>query len=329
MSGQQDRHLSPDGLGQFLAAGVRATVPLEGEPAAQLQIDPPSGELALDVAWPSDLSLELEPYARLAVDVVHHDGQRWARISIHGSDVLQPAYPVLCAIADRVQQDGLPLNGAVRESLHRYRMLLETQERLSTDAEIGLFGELLVLRHLLSVVGPEEGLAAWLGTLGEEHDFSLPELDLEVKTTQSERRRHWIGSLTQLVAAPDRDLWLVSVQVTAAGAAADGRTLSGLIDEIRSSLASEERSAFDGGLSEAGYTHEAARLYTRLLVLRASPAAFDTSVAAFPRLTPEMLDGAGADLSRIPEVSYTVDLSGLPPGHLDLLAGLITGADDG
>jgi hypothetical protein len=99
------------------------------------------------------------------------------------------------SIADRIQPAGADPLEAFVDTLEVRRSILTERSRMSATAEIGLFGELLVLQAVISTAAATP--TAWRGGLGEEHDFGLPDVDAEIKTTTGERRRHWIHGLTQ------------------------------------------------------------------------------------------------------------------------------------
>src|SRR5207302_797447 len=103
---------------------------------------------------------------------------------------------------------------ALDETLAIWSRVLARRSRMSRDHEVGLYGELLLVRALMTAWTVGEAVASWRGPAAEEHDFGLPQFDVEVKTTTSERRRHWITSLTQLMPTRSRPLWLISIQVT-------------------------------------------------------------------------------------------------------------------
>ena len=64
---------------------------------------------------------------------------------------------------------------------------------MTATAEIGLFGELLVLQALISTRAAAP--TAWRGGLGEEHDFGLPGVDVSDVTSP----REWPGFEMALV----------------------------------------------------------------------------------------------------------------------------------
>jgi hypothetical protein len=308
------RHLTVERLTEYLNSGVLAAVSIPGTPQVMLVINPQAHELAVEVPWNGESVASLSEYAHLEASVVVRDRKDWARLSITDPSQLFDAYPVLCAVADRIQLEGKTFNEAVIDVVGSFRDLLASLARLSPEREVGLFGELIVFRRLITAVGIHVALAAWSGPSAEEHDFGLPDMDLEVKTTTSEERRHWIGSLSQLRATPGRVLRLVSIQLTAAGAA-PGASLPGLVAAVRNQIYDRNAlTAFNDRLSAGGWRDDQADLYSRSFRLRTLPAVFLVS-DTFPALTEAVLDWAGLSVERFLEVSYRLDLKGLPTEH--------------
>ena len=126
----------------------------------------------------------------LTAHTVHHDGQRMIEIAVTDPRLFVDAYPLLCAVADRVQLDQQTLTAALAETLRRLGHLLQTENVLSQEKEIGLVGELLFLAGIAHVVGPDAALTAWRGRQAEEHDFGLDE------TTSRSRPRRRSGAHT-------------------------------------------------------------------------------------------------------------------------------------
>ncbi|WP_181773439.1 PD-(D/E)XK motif protein [Amycolatopsis pittospori] len=243
--------------------------------------------------------------ARVAV----HDGVPFFEVAVTTPALFSDAYPLLCSMADRIQISGLSPSDALWATLDKMSRLLLAPDALSREREVGLFGELLFLAGLFEVVGVEKALEAWRGGT-EEHDFGLPTMDIEIKTTIGERRRHWVESLTQLEPTLGRPLWLVSHQLTPAGAG-DGRFLSDLVDTIRAKIDSgASRYGFESTLAEAGWNDDHRSRLTTRWTQRSASQAYPV-VDTFPRLTQSALLNSGVRLSLIPDVRYRIDLTDL------------------
>ncbi len=220
-------------------------------------------------------------------------------------------YAILCLVADRIQLAGRSVSVAVTETIHMLGKLLRGHGSISPEREVGLFGELVTLRSLINYPDAEGAVGGWLGPSAEEHDFSLREIDLEVKTTLSEGRAHWISSLTQLVPSMGKPLWLVSHQLTAAGPD-QGRTLAELISEVRAALNGAVLADFNRRLTVAGWRESSVHEKWRRFRSRSAPVLYLVD-EGFPCLTPANLAGAGPGTSAITEVRYRLDLSTVPP----------------
>jgi hypothetical protein len=307
-----DRHVSFSTLDDYILANVLVTLPIDGEPAASLTIDAANELLTLDVAWDGEQPPDIGGYVYITTDVRHHHRQNWVSLIVHGKRFFADAYPLIRSVVDAVQLEHTTFATAVRESVGQYQELLTASGRMSDNAEVGLWGELLVLHHLFATMPATRALASWRGgDQTEEHDFGLTDDDLEIKTTIGENRRHWIGSLTQLQPTPDRRLWLTSIQVTGAGVG-PGYRLPDLIDQIGTGLPDNDRDTFRGRVERMGYRTTQAPDTYRLLRLRTAPATFRVD-DTFPRLTRAALASGDVDATRIEQVAYTVKLDGLTP----------------
>lgn len=314
-----DRHLDPANLDDYLAAGVPAIIPIEGEPPLRLIIDPKQARIAirgfLDTAGEIP---KLEQYKYLQAATGTDSNGDWVEFAAYGRSTIRQAYPLLVAVADRVQLKGDLFGTAIQRVISAFRDLLSSLSRLSEAGEVGLYGELVVLDHLIGGIGEHSAVASWRGPRFEEHDFGLPDLDIEVKTTMSEERRHLISSLTQLMASANRTLWLISIQLTTGGSA--GTTLSAMVNKISERLSNVEvKAQYFEKLRHNGWRNEESHLYERTFNIRSQVKAFRISTS-FPAITPSLLEGAEFPIERITSLSYGLNLTGLvddpPPPEL-------------
>lgn len=304
------RHVSMGSFDRYLASRVPVVFPVQGSPEAFVFIEPIKPELGLRVEVRADVDAPETRLSNIIARIVVRDGKRFLEVVVTVSALFRDAYPVLCSMADRIQVGGLPPVAALRATLEKMSSLLSAPDSMSREREVGLFGELLVVGGLISMLGAEDAIQAWRGGQAEEHDFGLPELDVEVKTTTSERRVHWIESLTQLVPTRNRPLWLVSHQVTAAGTG-NGHTVPDLVNVIRARIGSgTARDGFENALSDSGWRENDREPLVTRWTRRTESIAYPV-VGTFPRLTPDALRRSALPLDRIPEVRYRVDLDGL------------------
>ena len=318
-----DRHLSWSNLLEYLDTDAPAIVRIAGAPHIDLVIEPDEQCIALRGPWPEGGDIpDLAGYRHLGTRVGTAPSGDWVEFAVRGNDVLREAYPMLVAVADHVQLHGDGMGTAIGRVLSTYRELLSSLGRLSEHQELGLFGELLVLEHLIGSIGEHRAVDSWRGPAREEHDFDLGDFDIEVKTTLSEDRSHRISTLTQLQPSPARGLWLVSVQLTTRGAG--GTTLAESIEQTASRLSDPLLKArFADRLTAVGWDPEQAHLYVRRFAQRGTVLAFKVT-DEFPAITAHRLGSAGLPIERFSHVSYVLHTAGLlpdaPPMELEGLA---------
>ncbi|BDB22681.1 PD-(D/E)XK motif protein [Cupriavidus sp. P-10] len=184
-------------------------------------------------------------------------------------------------------------------------------EPLSAEAEIGLFGELLLLRAML-----DEGLDAstacegWRGPLRGLRDFELGTGGIEVKSTLSSLGfRAKVGSLEQLDDTERQPLFLVAVRLRQIQS---GQSLPDAVEMLRDIVAGD--SVAERLLAErliaSGYRDQHVDSYTRRFevaqtrVLRVDQ--------GFPRLTPYSVPHG------VEHASYEIDIDKADAATLDL-----------
>jgi hypothetical protein len=303
------RYLTDAALDEFLASGPTAAFRIPGEPEVRLVFLPGAeGGVALRVAWDGAAVPDLSHYEHLSASVVTAAEQAWAELLIDDPRVFRRALPVVWRIADRVQLERVSFAEAVLVTLADFQELLEAASGLSSDLEVGLFGELMVLDCLVSSLSGTGATAAWRGPNGDEHDFDLGSGDLEVKSTLSEKRVHWVGSLTQLEPTPGRALWLLSMQLTTG--LREALTIADLIAKVRSRLIGADLNAFEKKLFSSGWRDEYGTTVRRRFRLRSTPALLPVD-ERFPALTRKRISATGMPLARLREIQYSIDVAGL------------------
>lgn len=155
---------------------------------------------------------------------------------------------------------------------------------LGPEAEVGLFGELELLRSLIMIGLPASvAVEAWQGPMDGLQDFAFGTGAIEVKTTVSPNGfPATIGSLDQLDDSLTRPLFLAGVRLVLD---ISGRTLPEQVGELRGLLCDEPAvpGLFDSRLLHAGFLNASAERYTRrfsLVGARMLPVS-----EGFPRLT--------------------------------------------
>lgn len=135
---------------------------------------------------------------------------------------------------------------------------------LSSDEEVGLFGELVLLEAILNLNIPESMVVnSWYGPLDGVQDFLIGSGAIEVKTTISNGGfSAKITSLDQLDDSIRCPLFLAGVRLRLD---ITGNSLNDKIEEIRSLLKADEsaRIEFERRLLHAGYYSSMSSRYTR------------------------------------------------------------------
>ena len=280
-------------------------LPVDGLKGAKILIDPLNKRVALEVACSSIPDLTLTE--RLSWNTLEETpGNYVGELSVWAEQQMFEAYLLVADIAaDFIELGDIQL--ALESATKGFSELLQTNRVLSLEKQIGLLGELLVLRDLIQL-GKTDALNSWLGPEGGEHDFKFVEFDLEVKTTISEKRSHRIGSLSQLTPSGDRTLLLASVQLTRTTGAL-GFSIAELVDWIKSNSDSIWDQLAEK-LRHCGWREDHSHLYSARFELRSEPLTFRVD-SNFPRLMSETLELSEELMPRISEVSYRVDLESL------------------
>lgn len=250
------------------------------------------------------------------VDIAYaqRQSQPCLELSTRNRALFPEFYLFLVSVADRIQIDGVPVEQAVQEAQERWRELLRSVEVLGEERQLGLHGELWLLERLVRIRGTDT-VSSWMGPLAEPHDFRWDDLEFEVKSSRSGRRSHVIHGIGQLVPTLGRRLYLLSLlfaplAVTDLG---NGATLPERVRDIRELLQSDpvSISIFEERLRAAGYRDADSIHYAVRLDLRAAPALVLVDDDC-PRLIPPDLEQISThQASRLSEIQYRVDLTGL------------------
>ena len=108
---------------------------------------------------------------------------------------------------------------------------------LSPEAELGVWGELWVLREVLApAIGIRDAISAWRGPMGSDQDFQMGAVCMEVKTSAAHNLDGIpVASERQLEVPEDVVLVLVGLSVDAR--IGHGETLGDMVRVVRSSAA--------------------------------------------------------------------------------------------
>jgi hypothetical protein len=311
MNETSERHVDLAVVEKYFEEGLDGVLTVEGEPPARLVIAATHDELAIRVPAAESVP-DVTAFSNIRLDLQDDEGATWHQLSVRIDGNLAEVYSTLRGVLDRIQISKVPLSTAVESALDSLAEILSKRRGLSEDQQLGLAGELLAFVAFANVQDVSSALEAWMGPLGEEHDFALPGGDVEVKVTLGERRHHWISSLTQLIPTPGRKLYVLSIQLTPAGAGT-GWSLPTLAESARK-LNDSHASAVEARLDGMGYRMSDADLYVARWTMRSIPQFFLVD-ESFPVITQNALSQMVPSSNRIVDVRYRIDLSGLPPAQ--------------
>ncbi|MDO9520105.1 MAG: PD-(D/E)XK motif protein [Pseudohongiella sp.] len=179
--------------------------------------------------------------------------------------------------------------------------MARTHRPLTTDAQIGLFGELWMLKQLANTSLGVGALECWHGPLRAAQDFHVNGSAIEVKSTI--RKASFIARINSIEQLDNCniDVFLCAFRFEES---IDGVSLVNLVSELRVKfgLARQQRS-FEALLMVAGYIDEHSALYGRGLILK--DAKVYRSEGDMPRLTRANLP------AQIRSAAYLLDLDAL------------------
>lgn len=210
-------------------------------PGSTIRIGRRSNSIA--ILFPAIMESTLEPDLRLAN--LHVTNRTRCRIRESGNVRVLDFAVVECVSPEKTVQATfidvlewlLPDDQEVsvdelREVVSTLVLLFSAGPRIARTSVIGLWGELFLMDHSLSI----DALAtAWHRSPMDRWDFSRPGLRVEVKTTVGARRHHF--SLEQLMPPADVDLYVVSILTEESGS---GTTLEEMLQRIALRIGSSE-----------------------------------------------------------------------------------------
>lgn len=254
---------------------------------------------------------ELSKMTFITTQVFKQKGRTLLEIATTTAPLQRQFYHFAVAVAERVIVEKRQPVDAVGLEFQCFADLLEEKSLLGPERQLGLLGELLFLERLVGS-GGVVALDAWLGPMGEPHDFRLQKREFEVKTTVSPHRIHTIHGMEQLVPSKACALYLVSVLLGPAGAG-DGFSLSEKIELLRGRFGPvpARLNQFTAALESCGFRQADGEHYLRRFAMR-RPMGLVRVDKKFPALTRPSIQGALGQLaSRIESLQYDVSVEGL------------------
>jgi len=296
---------------------------LDGSPAVQLVVDGGRGLLTLRCEAPSDVSHEDFDHLDQLEVIESRVGGRWLEIQTRHIDLFPYFVAFAGTVADDIQLENVAVKPALQRSLRLFRRLVRDSPLLAPQRQLGLLGELWVLERLVHARGTS-GLESWLGPNAEAHDFRFDDVELEVKTTRRQQRRHTINGLDQLDRSPDAKLFIVSLQYASAGPGGDGRSLAEVIAALRRRLSDlDQDAAFDAVLLDRfDLGPETEHRYVDRFKLRTEPRLILIEDHTARLVKADVLAIPRPDMHRVLDADYTLDCEGLgsPDGSTEFLA---------
>jgi hypothetical protein len=187
--------------------------------------------------------------------------------------------------------------------------------------QVGILGELLVLRTLMiPCLGPA-AINQWGGPDAERHDFVGDRLHVEVKTTRKSRHEHEVSRLDQLRVPEGCQLLVVSIQLeqSIGGTETIATNLDAIVDLLRTNAGALD--IFMAKMACLGWSEEMRDSGELMRFLVRSTFVYPVD-EEFPRLPDDFTPPTG-----VVSVRYTVDLANLPALGMEEAAELVKAAN--
>ena len=265
----------------------------------------------LEVNSDTSIPPELARLEFITTRTFAHEGRSFLEVATAAVPLQRQFYHFAVAVAERVLVEKRPAVEAIALELRCFTDLLEEKALLGVERQLGLLGELVFLELLLEKRGIG-ALDAWIGPLGEPHDFRLNAYEFEVKTTVSPHRVHTIHGTEQLVASHGCSLHVISVLLGPAGAGG-GFSLADKITQLSDRFASspDRLAQFEAALEACGFRGADSRHYTRPFAMR-RPVGLVPVDSTFPAITrPTIQTALGTLAVRVESLQYDVNVEGL------------------
>ena len=251
---------------------------------------------------------------RLAI-TLEHEGLRdvFEVLAADIVDFVRPAPTAITAI------------GEAAKRLETWQACLRSRKQaLSREEQIGLMGELTVLRMLGAEIGYRLAVESWEGPLDGIHDFSRVGIALEVKTELGGSKLLHVSHLAQLETFGLQTLVIARVRLREGS---DGKSISDAVQEIRDEISQREAAAipiFDEKLLRVGYLAVDKDSYETLRFVPVD--AYGIVVSdGFPRLTPSSVPAGVVDGSYAIDERHTANFR-INPDEFHRILGRMAGA---
>ena len=254
---------------------------------------------------------EISKLSFIATRIFERDGRTLLEFAASTPALHRQFYHFATAVSERVLVEKTSAMDAAVLELQCFSELLKQGALLGIERQLGILGELVFLERLTRKIGVN-ALDAWIGPVGEPHDFRLRASEFEVKTTTNPQRIHTINGTEQLVATRGCDLYLISVQLAPAGAGS-GFSLADKVDTLSKmfSVTPMRLKQFTAALERCGLVKADLAHYTRRFTLRRALGVIPVD-KNFPAITrPVIQKVLGSRGARVESLQYEVNLEGL------------------
>jgi hypothetical protein len=296
----------------YLASTAPHRIVLHAAPKIEIYVDGGSVVLGAHIAITGSYDGGLNSsFREIHLREVMIKGEKAFELSASSRSLFPSFFSLLREITALIVDEGSAPTEAIRAVIDRWEALLARQNAMSEQRQIGLFGELWLLRRLIPSLG-ENAVSTWVGPIRQAHDFRIGNNEFEVKTTSSSERIHRINGLGQLTPSLGCNLYILSLQTTYSGSG--GETLPELIASIAQALGRWPNmlQQFRRLLENVGYDPNDDSRYTVRFRLRTEAVLVPVNDGV-PRLTDDSIMSLDPRFSpsRISHVVYDVDLNGL------------------
>jgi Putative PD-(D/E)XK family member, (DUF4420) len=274
----------------------------------------PDGRIALLLEAPMTAAPRLP--LRLRADGVSLADQRRPDEGIYRvaltleHEELRDVFEVLAAdILDvvRLTSNAIAAIAETTKRLETWQACLRSRRQgLSREEQIGLMGELTVLRFVATRIGYPLAISSWEGPLDGIHDFTCVGIALEVKTALGSGGFLHVSNLAQLESSGFDALVIVRVRFREGP---DGKSIPDAVQEIRKEIkdaAPSTISSIDEKLLRMGYLDLDRDLHGALRFVPVDLYGI-TVRDGFPRLTPSLVPAGIVDGSYMIDERATAD----------------------
>lgn len=207
----------------------------------------------------------------------------------------------------QIDQNSSSLESEIRTLLDRWKNLLslDLERKLSVQELIGLFGELIILKHLISSQGTKM-FEKWVGPLGNRHDFEFEKNSIEVKTSASRNVDEiHINGFDQLNPYQGKRLSIVRIKVETEP---NGLSVPYLIRTLVGELKIQSFQMYEK-LSKLGYHVEHEQSYENIRFQVTNIGIIPVN-EQFPKISKSVISQVDPN-NRINEISYRLNIAGL------------------